>query len=77
MIVSTMVFVVLGLLVGGLLGFVFGQARARVDYEKRLSVADANLAALQSGLANMTYFLRSAGLEQVPTPSATIDKERE
>jgi predicted histidine transporter YuiF (NhaC family) len=78
MIVSAMIFAALTLLIGGLLGFLLGQARARMYYEEKLRDAEADRASLESQLTNMRDFLRAAGLEQTPpSPPAANDKEPE
>jgi len=78
MIVSAMIFAGLTLLIGGLLGFLLGQARARMYYEEKLRAAEADRASLESQLTNVRDFLRSAGLKQPPPPPpASTDKERE
>ena len=78
MIVSAMIFAGLTLLMGGLIGFLLGQARGRMYYEERLREAEASHAGLKSQLANITEFLRAAGLEP-PSQSeqAPRDKARE
>lgn len=76
MIVSAMIFAGLTLLIGGLLGFLLGQARTRMYYEEKLRVAQSDRASLESQLANMRDFLRTAGLEQgPPSPPAVSDKK--
>jgi predicted histidine transporter YuiF (NhaC family) len=77
MIVTAMIFAGLTLLIGGLLGFLLGQARARMYYEEQLQEVEASRAELKSQLANMTEFLRAAGLEPPPpSPPAPTDKAR-
>lgn len=75
MIISAMIFAGLTLVIGGLFGFLLGQARARMYYEERLATADADRASLENQVTNMKEFLRSAGLQQPPPPSVSTDKE--
>lgn len=78
MIVSAMIFAGLTLLIGGLLGFLLGQARTRMYYEEKLRNAETNRASLESQLTNMREFLRAAGLEQgPPSPPGLSDKQGE
>ncbi|MDE3135600.1 MAG: hypothetical protein KGL59_03425 [Acidobacteriota bacterium] len=77
MIISAMIFAGLTLLIGGVLGFLLGQARVRMLYEEKLRDAEADRAGLESQLTNMKEFLRAAGLEQgPPSPPASPGKER-
>jgi hypothetical protein len=76
MIISAMIFAGLTLLIGGMLGFLIGQARARMLYEEKLRDAEADRAGLESQLTNMKEFLRAAGLEGPPSPPASTDQER-
>lgn len=66
MIVSAMIFAALTLLIGGVLGFLLGQARVRMSYEEKMRDAEAYRANLESQLTNMRDFLRAAGLEEPP-----------
>lgn len=76
MIISAMIFAGLTFLIGGLLGFLLGQARTRMSYEEKLEVAQADRASLESQVNNMRDFLRAAGLEQ-KLPPAAAGQERE
>jgi predicted histidine transporter YuiF (NhaC family) len=77
MIISAMIFAGLTLLIGGALGFLIGQARARMYYEEKLQEVEASRADLKSQLANMSEFLRAAGLEPPPqSKPASADTER-
>lgn len=68
----------IALLIGGLFGFLFGQARANIYYEEKLRAGEAGRASLESQLTNMRYFLRTAGLEyRPPSPPIATDEERE
>jgi hypothetical protein len=78
MMASALVFAGIALVIGGLFGFLLGQARAHIYYEGRLRAGEAGRAALESQLTNMRYFLRTAGLEYPPAaPPASADTERE
>ena len=78
MIVSAMIFAGLTLLIGGLLGFLLGQARTRMDYEEKIRKAEVDRTDLASQLTNMRNFLRAAGLEEPPPlPPASTGKEGE
>lgn len=78
MIASALIIAGVALVIGGLFGFFFGQARANIYYEERLRTGEAGRAALESQLANMRYFLRTAGLEYPPaSPPASTHKEGE
>lgn len=64
MIVSAMIFAGLTLIIGGVLGFLLGQARARMNYEERLREAEAARAALASQVTELRQALRAASPEK-------------
>jgi len=60
MIVSAMIFAGLTLLIGGLLGFLLGQARGRMSYEERLRDSESARLALEAQIAEMRKSLGGA-----------------
>jgi hypothetical protein len=60
MIVSAMIFAGMTLLIGGMLGFLLGQARARMTYEEKLVTAEAERAELESRIADLGQQLRQS-----------------
>ncbi len=61
MIVSAMIFAGMTLLIGGVLGFLLGQARARMTFEEKLGAAEAGRAELESRIADLREQLRGLG----------------
>lgn len=76
MIASTWIVAGIALVIGALVGFLFGQAHAHICYEERLRTGEADRATLASQLTNMRFFLRTGGLEYPPVSRpASADKE--
>ena len=70
MIVSAMIFAGMTLLIGGVLGFLLGQARARMTYEEKLGAAEAVRAELESRIADLREQLRRLGRANSATEPA-------
>ena len=64
MIVPAMIFAGMTLLIGGVLGFLLGQARARMTYEEKLVATEAERAELESRIADLGQQLRQSAPAQ-------------
>lgn len=64
MIVSAMIFAGLTLIIGGVLGFLLGQARARMVYEEKLREAETTRAMLTSQVDELRNALRDGSRQQ-------------
>ncbi len=70
MIVPAMIFAGMTLLIGGVLGFLLGQARARMTYEEKLVAAEAGRAELESRIADLGQQLRQLAQANAAAASA-------
>lgn len=75
MIVSAMIFAGLTLIIGGVLGFLLGQARARMIYEEKLREAETARAMIASQADEMREALRAASAVELPAGEQKPAKE--